>query len=409
MGLLKDIFVRPKKDVQGKEYTTFTEYSPVFSSFSGALHEQELTRACIERFATATSKLKPEIYGNAKPAITRAVNTYPNSKMTWNTFLKRLGAIYESDGTAFVVPEYAWDAKTIQGLFPIKCADAVILEHIGEPWIRFDFPTGENAAFPLSDVCIISKFQYYSDFFGDDNCLQATMDLLHSQEEAQEFAIKNGANIRFIGALAGQVREEDMEKKRKRFIDSNLSSQNTSGLMLYDQTFTSIQQINPQNYTISSDEMSRIEDNVFNYFGINKNILQNSYDENQWGAWYEGKVEPFAIALSDGLTKMLFTQREQLHNRISFSSNRLEYASNASKRNMIRDMIDRGVFTINQALEILQLPQIGEEGDIRVIRGEYLNAENISKQVSLTDEERPDFDGDLTRNPWEPMLPDTEN
>lgn len=384
MGLIDKILRRPNRDVFGKPYASFTEYAPVFTSFSGQIHEQELTRAAIERFATACSKLKPEIRGTANPRIIRAVESSPNDFMTWSTFLKRVATIYETDVTAFIVPEYAWDMKTIVGVYPLKCSNAEILDVSGEPWIRFNFPTGDNSALPLADVCVLSKFQYYSDFFGDPNCLENTMQLLHIQGEAQKYALKNGANIRFIGALAGQVREEEIEKKRERFVKGNLTSTNNGGIILYDTTFSDVRQVEPQSYTISPAEMERIENNVFNYFGINKKILQNDYDEDTWAAYYEGKVEPFAINLSDGLTQMLYSRREQINNRISFSSNRLEYASNASKRNMIRDMIDRGVLTINQALDILQLPQIGPEGDERVIRGEYVNASSISNVVSKT-------------------------
>lgn len=394
MGLLTDWLRRPK-DVQTQtQWATVTEYAPSFTTFDGSIYEQEITRACIDRFAVAASKLKPEIYGNAHPAITRAIHTMPNKHETWPTFIKKVATRYDADAIAYVIPTYMNDGRTKDGFASMRCATAEIVEFKGEPWVRFYLFTGEVTSLPLSEVCILSKYTYISDFFSDPNCLQDTMQLIHGQNEAQRNAIEHGAQIRFIGALNGQVREEDMEAKRKRFIKQNLGPDNSEGLMLYDQTFSDIKQVEPHSYVIENREMERIDKRVYQYFGMNEKILTNDYDEDIWGAWYEGKVEPFAVALGDGLTKLSFTQRQQqFDNRITFSSSRLEYASNASKRNMIRDMVDRGILTFNQALEILQMPTIGEEGDIRVIRGEYVNASAVSRMINNPGASQYDTDG----------------
>ena len=194
--------------------------------------------------------------------------------------------------------------------------------------------------------------------------------MLKAQEEAQKQSINDSAQIRFIGQLQGQVREEDMFEKRDRFYENNLSENNETSLMLYDNTFTSIEQLKAQNWTIPSDEMERIENNVFDYFGTNRRILQNNYDENAWDAFYEGCIEPFALMLGEALSQSTFTMRERPANRIMFSSNRLEYAAASSKRNINKDMCDRGIMTLNEAREILQLPPI-DDGDVFILRGEY--------------------------------------
>ena len=204
---------------------------------------------------------------------------------------------------------------------------------------------------------------------------------MDAQTKAQELSIKNGATIRFIGKVGSMVRPEDVEAKREKFSEDNLTAKNKSGLLLYDQSYESMQQVDPQGYVISTDEMQRINDVVYAYFGVNEHILTNDYSEEQWGAFYEGVIEPFAVQLGEGLSRMLYTRRElTAGNRIQFSANRLEYASNASKRNMIRDMLDRGVFTYNQALEILQMPPI-PGGDVRPYRGEYVLLDKYSNVV----------------------------
>lgn len=360
-------------------WRTFTELSPSFTSFGGKVYEQELTRAVIERFATACSKLKPEFRGNSRTA-QALVQGYPNPSMTWPQFLARTAAIYDSDGTAFVVPLLGADGETVKGFYPLKCESAEVLELGGEAWIRFNTLSGDRPAVELRHVCVINRLQVESDLFGEPPCIDSTMQLIDAQVQAQKAAIKNCSKIRFIGSMNGMVREEDLKKKRERFMEDNFGPDNAGGLMLYDSTFADVRQVEPASYVISSEEMQRIQDNVFNYFGSNSAIVQNNYTEDSWGAWYEGKVEPFAVALGEGLTRMSFTARERRNNCYTFSANRLEYASNASKRNMVRDMLDRGVFSLNEAREVLQLPPVAG-GDVRVIRGEYVNASAVSTAV----------------------------
>ena len=342
-------------------WSTFTSYNPTFTSFDGGLYEQMLTRAAVERQASACSKLRPEIVGEAQPRIHRAIRTAPNAYMTT---------------TAYVVPSFDERGNKV-GVWPLRCETAEIVEYEGKPYVRFHFAAGETslgnvAALPLDEVCILTRFQYDSDFFGSGNApIMPTVRLTDLQRQAQEQAMRAAPALRFIGKLGSAVRPDDVEKKRKQFSDSNLSESNKSGILVYDQSWDDVRQLEPKSYVVPTEEMERIDSNVYNYFGINADILQNKYTEDVWGAYYEGRVEPFAIQLGEGLTRILFSERERsMGNRIMFSSNRLEYASNASKRNMVRDMLDRGVMTLNQAREVLQLPPT-EDGNIYVVRGEY--------------------------------------
>lgn len=343
---------------------------PYTVGWNGSMYQQVLVRSVIERFAIACSKLKPEIQGNARRMVRRAVETSPNQFQTWPQFLHRCATLHMNNTTVCVVPVYKPGTQVQTGYYPVPLASAEVVEHAGEYWLRWTTPDGDTRAVELKYVAVVNRFQYVSDWFGDGNILANTLSMLKAQEEAQKAAINDTAQVRFIGQLQGQVREEDMRKKRDRFYEDNLSDENKSTLMLYDNTWTSIEQLKAQNWTIPPEEMERIENNVFDYFGINRRILQNSYDENAWDAFYEGAIEPFALALGEAMTQATFTMRERPANRIMFSSNRLEYAAASSKRNINKDMCDRGIMTLNEAREILQLPPI-DGGDVFILRGEY--------------------------------------
>ena len=241
MGLIKDIFgaLAQKTARPGAEnfWSTFTEYSPVFTSYDGGIYEQELTRAAVERFAVSCSKLKPNVVGNehCKPRVRRAIETSPNRYMTWSTFLARCATILKCDTTCAVVPQLDEMGEEITGFWPLKFDCAEIVQYGGEPWVRFNYANGETSAIELRYVCFLTRFQYESDFFGDGNVLDQTMKLIHAQGQAEDSAIRNGAKIRFIGKLTGVQRPEDIDKKREKFSEDNLSDKNRYGIMLYDQ------------------------------------------------------------------------------------------------------------------------------------------------------------------------------
>ena len=372
MGMIEKLF-GSKSNVDARtapQFGTVTGYSPQFSSWNKDMYQQQLVRATIERIAMAAQKLEPNVIGSAQPRIKRAFETSPNQFMTWPKFLARCATIFYNENNLFIVPAYMEGTDIKTGIYPLKPIHTDVVDVGGEAWYRFTLADGKVMAIECKEVCLLTRFQYKSDFFGSPNILDSTLGLMHAQEQAQEQAMKNGASIRFIGALNGQVREEDMEKKRDRFTEQNLSNHNKTGMMVYDATFKDVQQVDPKSWTIDPQEMKRIREDVFFYFGMNESILTNDYSEEQWGAFYEGVIEPFAIQLGEGLSQMLYTMRERPKNKVVFSASRLQYASNATKRNMNKDMLDRGVYTLNDALQVLQMPPV-EGGDVRILRGEY--------------------------------------
>ena len=131
--------------------------------------------------------------------------------------------------------------------------------------------------------------------------------------------------------------------------------------------------------------MRYIRDGVFDYFTMNEDVLQGKAYGDKWTAYYESAIEPFAVQFSDVSTKMLFTLREQTNgNRIMATANRLQYLSNTEKLQVSSQMLDRGIMSINDVREIWNLPPV-EGGDVRIIRGEYWNADEKVKEGAVNE------------------------
>lgn len=374
MGLLDKIFPQKaqNKATLQEYFKTLSAYTPSFTSYAGGIYEMELTRAAIHSFASMCGKLKPEVQGRAYKNLEKMLQFKPNPWMDTYKFIYRIATILEVDSTAFIVPLYGADEMTIVGFYPLLPQRVEIVQSNNEPWLRYTFNSGEKAAIELNKVGILNKYQYKDDFFGTGNqALSPTLALMDIQKQGMEEAIKQSAIIRFMGKVSNVMRPEDLVKERDRFSTENLSSDNKSGLLIYDNKFSEMKQIDSKPFVIEAEQMALIQTNVYNYFGTNEKILQNSYDENGFNAFYEGKIEPFALQLGLVLSNMMYTQKElAFNNQIILTSNRLQYASNQTKLQVSSQMFDRGILTVNQIMDIWNMAHV-EDGDKRWIRKEY--------------------------------------
>ena len=400
MGLFDKLFPNKGKTVQNEKldgyFKTLSAYSPSFSTYEGGLYEMELTRSAINAYATAVSKLKPEFTGSAYQSLAKRMQFKPNPYMDTTKFLYRLATILSVNTTAFIIPLYADDLESITGYYPILPQRTEIVEHKGEPYLRYTFNNGEKAAIELNRVGILTQYQYKNDFFGDGNApLMPTMQLMDIQKQGMEEAIKQSANIRFMAKLGQTLRSEDIEKERNRFSKQNLSSDNQSGVMMFDSKYSEVNQIDSKPYVIDDKQMQQIKTNVFNYFGINEDIIQNKFTEEQFNAFYEGKIEPFSLQLGLVMTNMTFTENEIAHgNQIMWTANRMQYASNSTKLQVSTQLFDRGILSTNDVMDIWNMAHV-EDGDKRFIRREYTESDKLDNEGG----DEPDASSEDTRIP----------
>lgn len=374
MGLFDSI--KKKEKIESKVqsyYQTLNAYTPAFTTFEGSIYEMELTRAAIHSFATHCSKLKPEVKGSGNQTLERMLQYKPNKLMDTKKYLYRLATSYAVDNTAIIAPLHDATYEKIIGFYPLATPKVRIKDIEGTKYIRYEFEPGNFGVFRLDEAGIMNQFQYKNELFGENNsCLYPTMELINTNNQGIIEGVKSSATLRFLAKIAQTLKPADLEAERKRFVESNFSASNAGGVMLIDAKYEDVKQLQTNQYTIDSAQMSQIKENVFNYFGTNEKILQNNFTSDEWGAYYEGKIEPFAIEASLVHTNMTFTPHQiAFGNEIMFTANRLQYASNQEKLNIVTQLFDRGFITHNQGLEVFNMASLGEIGNRRFIRKEY--------------------------------------
>ena len=362
-------------------------YEPHFTSFGGQIYESELVRASIDSIARHIAKLNVETHGAAKPKLQTKLAHGPNELQTWSQFLYRLATILYVHNTAFLAPVFD-DYGEISGVYAVLPDRCEIVQY-GEdktPYLRYHFGWHETAAIELEYCGILTRYQYRSDVFGENNrALLPTMDLIAMQNQGIQEGVRSAATYRFMAQLSNFAKAEDLANERRRFTEENFSREaKGGGMLLFPNTYQNIKQIESKPFVVDADQMGVINRAVYNYFGVNDDVLQNKAYGDAWAAFYEGVIEPFAIQFSEVMTRMLFTFREQSQGSyVMATANRLQYMSNADKLNVSAQMMDRGIMSINEVREIWQLPPV-ENGDVRVIRGEYYNAD---EKVTDTEDE----------------------
>lgn len=390
MGLFEKLF--PKKNrfpVGTSRWETLTAYKAAFTTWRGEIYEFDQVRSAIDCLARNTAKLKPEMTGSAKRNLRTVLKSQPNPYQTWYQFLYRTRTIWEMQNNAIIVPildEY----DEITGIFPVLPSECEVVEYKGTEFLRYQFFDRKVAAIELDRCAVITKHQYKDDIFGSKNtALNNTFDLLDMNRQAIKEAIKNASTFRFMGQMDNFAQDADIAAERKRIKDANLGDRD-GFLLLFSNLVKDVKQIDVKPYSIDEKQLALINSNVEKYFGVSTEAIKNELTGDKAAAFYEGAIEPFAIQLSEAITRMLFTQTERnIGNAFFLTANRIQFMTNGDKLNVVSSLADRGLATINELREIWNLPPV-EGGDRLIARGEYYYMDptaDPSKQEEQDDDE----------------------
>ena len=386
MGAFDKLFgkIKVKKEL-GAFFQMLDGYTPVFTTYDGGVYEMELTRACIHTFATHCSKLQPHVEGPDNKGLQALLDSKPNPFMLSAQFLYKTATIYEAQNTCFILPVLD-QLDRIIGYYPAAPDQTELREMNGEPFVVYTFGTGEKAAIELSRVGVVSKYLYRNDITGESNdALNPTMQLLATQNQGIAEGIKNSASFRFMATVGNLIKGTDLVKERQKWVDENLGP-DSGGLALFPTQYSNVQQIKSEVKIVDPEQMRLIEGRVYTYFGSNEKILHNQASGDDWSAYYEGKIEPFALQLSQAMTCMTYTANQRTRkNAIFWSANRLQYMTNADKLLVSQGLFDRGILSTNGVMDIWHLPHVAD-GDKRYIRKEYTEISQLDQVTQLQEQ-----------------------
>lgn len=390
-SLFEKIFGKPTQP-KG-EYTQLkllNSYIPIFTPFGSEIYNSDIVRSAVDTIARNAAKLKPKhirrVNGDIilqDSQIQRLLQTRPNPYMDAFTFYYKVITQLYLKNNSFVFIDFD-STGGVRGFYPVEFSNLELLESRDEIFARFSFIGGDRVVLPYSSIIHLRRHFAKHDFYGESNdiALTPTLELINTTNQGIINAIKSSANLRGLLKFAqAMLKPDDIRKERDRFVTEYMDITNNGGVAALDAKADYIELKNDPKI-IDKDQMNHIKQSIYDYFGVNENIIQSKYSEDEWNAFYESTIEPLAVQMSLEFTSKLFTEREQgFGNEIIFEANRLQYASTKTKVQLINTMMPLGVLTINEAREILNLAPV-EDGDKRIVSLNFVNAQ-IQDQYQL--------------------------
>ena len=358
-----------------------------FSAWGGDAYGSDIYRAAVDAIARNAAKLrgghvvKSEggVTANGDSRLDRLLQTQPNPYMNAYDMLYKLVTHLFLHNNAFAYLQRD-DRGGIAGIYPVMGSNAEFLaDPSGAMYVRFLFRSGKSAVLPYADVIHLRRHFNDNDMFGSANgAISPALELAHTQNEGILNGIKSGANIRGILSFSQILSPGKLKEEKERFMEDYLSISNDGGVVVTDQKME-YRPIDLHPAAIDEKQLSAVQAKIYCYLGVSGAIVNSSYTEDEWSAFYESTIEPIALQLSLEFTRKIFTDREQAFgNSILFESGRLQFASNKSKIELLRYLVPYGLLTINQALEILNLPSV-PDGDKRLQTLNVIDAQNAAQ------------------------------
>ena len=146
------------------------------------------------------------------------------------------------------------------------------------------------------------------------------------------------------------------------------------------------------------DTLNFIQSKILDYFGVSLPVFNNSYNENEFNAFYETTVEPLAIQLSEAFSLGLLSDNELKNGaEIIFYSERLQYASWTTKVSAIEKLMSLGLMSINECRGLLGLEPI-EGGNKRLQSLNFVDSDKANKYQIGEEEKEGNLDDKGNKN-----------
>lgn len=354
--------------------------------------ELYLIRASIDALARNVGKMELDAVmytdrDNSVKKVNRAsdvarVLKRPNQYMTMYDFLYKIAAMYYASNNAFIWPEYSKEGNLI-ALWPINYENFQLYEsERGTLIAKFRISYRKTYTVPYDDIIHLRNHYIDDDLVGSSNqALLPVCELMNAQNQGIIHGIQNSAIIRGILKSVNVIKEQDMKAARNRFVEDNLAASNNGGVIVVDGKFD-YTPIESKPYMVDAETMAETKRMVFDYFGINEGFITNTFSPEEYEAVYEGRLEPFAIMLTQALTKGLYTDRERgFGNEVEANMSRVKYQPISAITSLIAATNQLGLFRKNEYREMLGYPPLSDEegGNEIVISLNYVNAQNLDE------------------------------
>lgn len=381
MGLIKDL-------LNLRRY----KYAPIFAfrgEYQGSsdLYESDVIGSIANCIASNLGKLTPQVIRRDAAGLTIKDDYLAKLlSLRWSPEITPFDGLYKmaSDlvykSNAFAVVFYNTDFTRVQSIVPVTVKSFRIWEEENNIFFRFVWDyNGEEYTLPYQSVIHLKARYDRKRFIGTspESQLKTTLELLDTTGESLRNAVNNSANLKGYLKYNNFADDDELKQKVREFQEAYMSAANDGGIAGLDNSME-FHEITQHTNAIPVTQSAFLRENLYRYYNVNEKILNSTYNESEWNAFYEAVIEPIALQLSLEFTYKLLSERERgFGNKIIFTANRLQYATLQTRVNLGSQLFDRGIITINEYRELMYYEPI-EDGDVRMVSLNYVKADEQS-------------------------------
>lgn len=376
---------------------------PIFSQFGENIYSSDIVQSIIDCIVSEMTKLNPqhvrrigrdtipvndnlqEILNNPNELMSKADFI---SKIVWNLFLNYNSIIYpvyeiikRKDGST---------NKKYIGLYPLQPSKIEMLQdEQGELYIRMIFKNQNVLTLPYSEVIHIRYKYSFNEYLGgnaqgqpDNEALLKLLSMNNNMMEGVLNAMKTSFKI--DGFVKAPAYLDENEKKEMLAEFEKQFNENKSGLMGLDAKAEFIP-VNKKIQAVDPETLKFIDNRILRNYGVSLPILTGDYTKAQYQAFYQKKLEPLIMTISQAFTKCLFSTREkQIGHEVIFMPKALIFMDTSQIIEAIRILGDAGELYSNEKRIALGLEPLEELQGVRMQSLNYVNVE-IAKNYQLKD------------------------
>ena len=375
---------------------TLNGFVPFYSMFGEDIYQSDAVVQALKCIVDEMKKLRPTHvrYTDSDPTPIKGniqdVLDNPNPLMTTSELLEKVCWLLLMNYNAFIIPTYyTWvDDKTgverrrYESLYPINPSQVDFIEDAsGRLYVNFMFWNGYETTIPYDDVIHIKYNYSVNQYMGGNMMGQPDHKALLSTLELNDTLLKGVAKaMKASYAVNGVVKyntllDDGKTEAALQELENKLRN-NESGFLPLDlkADFTPLEH---KSELVDEPTLKFIDEKILRNFGVPLCILEGDYTKEQYEAFYQKTLEPIIIAISQAITKKLFTQRERAFgNKVELYPKDLIFMTVSQTLEMINLLAPTGAMFENEKRTALGLQPLPELEGKRYMSLNWIDANN---------------------------------
>lgn len=375
-----DLFKPKEKKIQGLRYApTMTGGAPFYTAFGESVYASDIIVQAIRCKANEFKKLDPRHIRTTNGAqevindssIARVLRR-PNAYMTQADFLEKIIILRELSKNVFIYPTWyktKGGEKYFTGLYPLKPSEAQYLtDDAGVLYVKLRFANGYEVTLPADSVIHWRKDYGVNDYFGggmfggnDDAGLLTMLERYDQLTQSIAKAIEVSCNVNAVVKYNSYNDTNELKAQREKFVDD--LRQNKSGILFMDLS-SDLTKLPRDVKLVDAETIKFFHETILRATGTSLAILNGDYTKVQKEAFYEHALEADIKSLGQAISRVIFSDREaSFGNEIVLYPNNITFMSMENKLTALQVGLPAGIFTKNEARELLGYAPI-EGGDV---------------------------------------------